>query len=289
MGRASAIGRNAGEIAAPPGSGAAASGQRNLVNSLIKGLRVLEAFSAERPEMTLSEVAQVAGLDPGTTYRLLNTLTMHGYIERIADKKLFRLTMKVLDLGFRAIGRHSIPELARPVLHSLVSEVHEAASLGTLEGSDILYVERVRAGHDRLGVEIRVGSTIPAHCSAIGQALLAYLPEGQLAQVLTQPSRSADMPPVPVGSGELMTALEKVRKDGYCLRDSYFANGLRVLAVPVLDDDKRPLAAISITGLAMRTSIEEFRDRALGPALAAARDMSQALKVRGGVSYPNQL
>jgi IclR family pca regulon transcriptional regulator len=239
--------------------------------------------------MTLSEVAQVAGLDPGTTYRLLNTLTVHGYIERIADKKLFRLTMKVLDLGFRAIGRHSIPELARPVLHSLVSEVHEAASLGTLEGSDILYVERVRAGHDRLGVEIRVGSTIPAHCSAIGQALLAYLPKSQLAQVLSQPSRSADMPPVPVGSQELAKALDNVRRDGYCLRDSYFANGLRVLAVPVLDDDRRPLAAISITGLAMRTGIEEFRDRALGPALAAARDMSQALKVRGGVSYPNQL
>lgn len=289
MGGTSTIGSNAVDKTAPPGRSAAAPEQRNLVNSLIKGLRVLEAFSAERPEMTLSEVAQVARLDPGTTYRLLNTLTVHGYIERIADKKLFRLTMKVLDLGFRAIGRHSIPELARPVLHSLVSEVHEAASLGTLEGSDILYVERVRAGHDRLGVEIRVGSTIPAHCSAIGQALLAFLPKSQLAQVLSQPSRSADMPPVPVGSQELADALETIRRDGYCLRDSYFANGLRVLAVPVLDDDRRPLAAISITGLVMRTSVEEFRDRALGPALAAARDMSQALKVRGGVSYPNQL
>ncbi|MCC2096862.1 MAG: IclR family transcriptional regulator [Hyphomicrobiales bacterium] len=289
MGRDSAIGRDAKETTAPPRARAVAPEQRNLVNSVIKGLRVLEAFSAERPDMTLSEVAQVAGLDPGTTYRLLNTLTVHGYVERIAETKQFRLTLKVLDLGFRAIGRQSIPELARPVLHSLVSEVHEAASLGTLEGSDILYVERVRAGHDRLGVEIRVGSTIPAHCSAIGQALLAYLPERQLEQVLTHPSRSEDMAPVPVSSEELKQALEQIRTDGYCLRDSYFANGLRVLAVPVLDDDNRPLAAISITGLARRTSSEEFRDRALGPALVAARDMSQALKVKGGVSYPNQL
>lgn len=291
MGRASAIARDTGKAAPRLASGpdAGVSDQRNLVNSLIKGLRVLEAFSAGSPEMTLSEVAQVSGLDPGTTYRLLNTLTVNGYVERIADKKQFRLALKVLDLGFRVIGRRSVPELARPILHSLVSEVHEAASLGMLEGGDILYVERVRAGHDRLGVEIRVGSTIPAYCSAIGQAILAHLPQRQLAQVLRHPSRSADMPPVHVGREELMEALEIIRAAGYCLRDSYFANGLRVLAVPVLDDDKRPLAVISITGLAMRTSIEEFRDRALDPALAAARDMSQALKVRGGVSYPNQL
>lgn len=262
--------------------------QRNLVNSLIKGLRVLEAFSAERPEMTLSEVAQSSSLDPGTTYRLLNTLTAHGYVERLTDKKQFRLTMKVLDLGYRAISRHSIPELARPVLHSLVSEVHEAASLGILEGSDILYVERVRAGHDRLGVEIRIGSTIPANCSAIGQALLAFLPQQQLEQVLTYPSRSADMPPVEVSARELKVALQKVRTDGFCLRESYFANGLRVLAVPVLDDEGRPLAAISVTGLAMRTSLKEFKVRALEPALAAARDMSQALKAKGGVSYPRK-
>ena len=281
-----AAGKSGDDIAAPT-RGAAAADQRNLVNSLIKGLRVLEAFSSERPELTLSETAELAGLDPGTTYRLLNTLVAHGYVNRIAETKRFGLTLKVLDLGFRAIGRSSISELARPMLHALVSEVHEAASLGVLEGSDILYVERVRAGHDRLGVEIRIGSTIPAHCSAIGHAILAYLPSADLQQVLAQPSNSADMRPVAVGPNELAEALADVRNKGYALRDSYFANGLRVLAAPVLDGDGRPLAAISITGLAMRTSFDEFRDRALQPALAAARDIAQALKATGGVSYPH--
>jgi IclR family transcriptional regulator, pca regulon regulatory protein len=282
--------RSLPKVTLPGNPGAAAKeNQRNLVNSLIKGLRVLEAFTAERPEMTLSEIAQVSGLDPGTTFRLLNTLTSRGYVERLSEKKQFRLTLKVLDLGFRAISRQSISELARPVLHSLVSEVHEAASLGTLEGSDILYVERVRAGQDRLGVEIRIGSTIPAHCSAIGQAILAFLPEAQLAEVRSRQSRSADLPPVSISDEDLAMALRAVRNDGYCLRDSYFGNGLRVLAVPVLDNDGRPLAAISVTGLAMRTSVDEFRDRALGPALVAAQNMAQALKVRGGVSYPRQV
>src|SRR5689334_10861163 len=64
--------------------------QRNLVNSLAKGLRVLEAFTAERPELTLSEVAALAKLDPGTAFRMLNTLVMAGYISRIPDSKRFR-------------------------------------------------------------------------------------------------------------------------------------------------------------------------------------------------------
>ncbi len=76
---------------------------RNLVNSLAKGLRVLEAFTAERPEMTLSEIATLAKLDPGTTFRMLNTLVTLGYIARVPDSKRFRLTLKVIDLMGGAI------------------------------------------------------------------------------------------------------------------------------------------------------------------------------------------
>ena len=76
--------------------------QRNLVNSLAKGLRVLEAFTAERPELTLSEVGALAKLDPGTAFRMLNTLVMAGYVSRIPDSKRFRLTLKVTDLGWLA-------------------------------------------------------------------------------------------------------------------------------------------------------------------------------------------
>ena len=111
---------------------APADDQRNLVNSLSKGLRVLEAFSAERTEMTLSEVGRAAGIDPGTAFRMLNTLVMLGYVARVPDSKRFRLTLKVVDLGLHAIGRSDLRELARPILRSLVGEISEAASLGVL-------------------------------------------------------------------------------------------------------------------------------------------------------------
>lgn len=256
--------------------------QRSVVNSLAKGLRVLEAFTAERMEMSLSEVAAAAGLDPGTTFRMLNTLVMLGYVSRSATKR-FRLTLKAADLGLHAIGRADLRELARPVLRSLVGEVSEAASLGVLDGGDIVYVERVRAGLTRIGVDIRIGTTIPVFCSTIGQALLAYLPPQEAQRVLGMTPRAGSMPTVPVEPARLDKTLAKIRRDGHALYDSYFGSGLRVLAVPVLDLDGYPVAALSVVAPTMRLGMDEFRARALDPVRAAAADIARAVQAGGAV------
>ncbi len=256
---------------------------RSVVNSLAKGLRVLEAFTAERAELTLSEVAAAARLDPGTAFRMLNTLVMLGYLARIPESKRFRLTLKVTDLGFHAIARADLREVARPILRSLVGEVNEAASLGVLDGADMLYVERVRAGLIRLGVDIRVGTTIPAFWSTIGEAMLAYLPADELERVLALKPRAGVFPHKPMNRGEIMRSLKSIREEGYALRDSYFGSGLRVLAVPVLDVDSYPLAALSVAVPQIQMSMKEFRGRALDPVLRAAKDLARAVQANGSV------
>jgi IclR family pca regulon transcriptional regulator len=257
---------------------------RNLVNSLAKGLRVLEAFSSERPELTLSEVAGLAKLDPGTAFRMLNTLVMLGYLQRIPDTRRFRLTLKVLDLGMHAIGRADLREIARPILRSIVGKVNEAASLGVLDGADILYVERVRAGLTRIGVDIRIGTTIPAFWSTIGQALLAFLPPEELKRVLAIQPRAGAFPHMPMDRVQIARHLDQVRQLRYALRDSYFGSGLRVLAVPVLDVDDYPLAAISVAVPQMQVSEEEFRTRALDVVRRAAAEIAKAVQSSGTVS-----
>lgn len=257
---------------------------RNLVNSLAKGLRVLEAFTAERPELTLSEVGLLAKLDPGTAFRMLNTLVMAGYVSRIADSKRFRLTLKVTDLGLHAIGRADLREIARPILRSLVGEVNEAASLGVLDGADILYIERVRAGLTRMGVDIRIGTTIPAFWSTIGEAMLAFLPPRELARVLALKPRPGGFPHKPMKRDEIESSLRGVRKCGYALRDSYFGSGLRVLAVPVLDVDNYPLAAVSVAVPQIQLTSDEFRARALDAVRRAASDIARAIQASGAVS-----
>jgi IclR family pca regulon transcriptional regulator len=256
---------------------------RSVVNSLAKGLRVLEAFSAERDELTLSEIAGVAKLDPGTAFRMLNTLVMLGYVSRISETKKFRLTLKVADLGFHAIARADLREVARPILRSLVGEVNEAASLGVLDGADILYIERVRAGLTRIGVDIRIGTTIPAFWSTIGEAMLAFLPPDAIERVLAIKPRPGVFPHMPMNKAEIVRNLRGVREDGYSLRDSYFGSGLRVLAVPVLDVDNYPLAALSVAVPQLQMPAKEFKARALDAVQRAAKDIAKAVQASGTV------
>ncbi|MGG5818563.1 IclR family transcriptional regulator [Falsiroseomonas sp. HW251] len=254
---------------------------KNLVHSLAKGFRVLEAFTAEEPELLQSEVARRAGLDDGTTFRLLNTLVSLGYVAKVSGTRRFRLTLKPLELGFNAIARTGLRDLARPLLRSLVEEVNEAASLGVLDGDDIVYVERVQAGLVRIGVDIRVGSRIPATATAIGQALLAFLPAPDLDTVLRTARFERIGPDAPASADELRDRLAEVRRNGTALSDWASVNGLRVLAAPVLDRDGYSVAALSVAAPAVRVPKEDFVEAVRAPLVARARELGSAFSAAG--------
>lgn len=255
---------------------------KNVVQSLAKGFRVLEAFTADSPELTLAQVARRSGSDNATAFRLLNTLVMLGYVEKIPSSRNFRLTLKCLDLGFHAIARSDLRTLARPVLRTLVGEMNEAASVGVLEGADVLYIERIQAGLTRLGVEIRIGSRVPAYCTAVGHAILGALPRETQIRVLEARPRERLTERTPTDLETLLARLDQVRTRGYALSDQETVSGLRVLSAPVLDSDGTPAAGLSVAAPAFRMSLEAFEHAASGPVLAAARSLSHALHASGG-------
>lgn len=256
---------------------------RNTVASLTKGLRVLEAFKAERPELSISQVAAAAGLDAGTAYRMLNTLAAAGYVEKAPGTKLFRLTLKVTNLGFSAIGRTDLRDIARPILRRLVGQTGEAASLGVLKKADILYIERVRAGHTRLGVDVRIGSTIPAYCSTIGHSLLAFLPDDLVSATLEVTPLSEHVPIVPMSRDWVLDYLKGVRANGYAFSDSFIAEGLLILAMPVLDADGMATAAVSVAAPKARIAAEEMVATFLEPVREAAHSIATAIAADGTV------
>ena len=254
---------------------------KNVVHSLAKGFRVLEAFTADEPELLQSEVARRAGLDDGTAFRMLNTLVSLGYVAKVAGTRRFRLTLKPLDLGFNAIARTGLRDLARPLLRSLVGEVNEAASLGVLDGGDVVYVERVQSGLVRIGVDIRVGSRIPATATAIGQVLLAFLPARDLDAMLITARFERIGPDAPVTAAQLRKRLAEVRRDGTALSDWASVNGLRVLAAPVLDRDGCAVAALSVAAPAVRVGQDAFVKAVRVPLLARAKELGAALSAAG--------
>ncbi|HZT39121.1 MAG TPA: IclR family transcriptional regulator [Bryobacteraceae bacterium] len=260
---------------------------KSMVLSLAKGFRVLEVFSAEEPQLTLSQIATRAALDPGTAFRLVKTLVMLGYLQP-AEGKSYRLGWKILDLGFNAFGRMDLHTIARPILRSLVGSVNEAASIGVLDGPDVVYVERVQSGLGRLGVTQRIGARVPAYCTAIGHAILAYLPFEQRVGLLNARERVKLTPNTPVSLPEIEARLERVRALGYAVSDQDTVMGVRVIAAPILDPDQQPWAAVSAAAPWMTCSLEEFIRHTAGAVLSAAQTLTRVLRISGSTAIPIQ-
>ena len=259
---------------------------KNTVQSLAKGFRVLQAFTPERPELTLAEVARAAGTDNATAFRFLNTLVQLGYLEKVAGTRLFRLTLKCLDLGFNAIARADLRTLARPLLRDLVGAQIEAASIGVPDGPDVVYVERVQAGLARLGIEVRIGSRVPAYSTAIGQATLAWLDRDTQIRLLEARPREQRTATTLTALDALLLRLERVRAQGFALSDQENVSGVRVLAAPVRDADGVAIAALSVATPAPALSLAAFKAAARAPVIAAAASLSRALQAGGAYAPP---
>lgn len=258
---------------------------KNTVRSLAKGFKILETFTATETRFSLSEIAARTGLDSGTAFRMIGTLVQLGYLHKLPDSKKYRLSLKVLDLGFSAIARSDLRSVSRPILRSLVSETNEAASLAALDGFEMVYLERVHAGFSRLGVDVRIGTRLPAYYTAMGQAVLAFLPGKTVRKVLHSGRRIKLTPDTPTTISEIEARLDHVRKQGFAVTDPKVVVGIRVLAAPVLDVDGESLAAISVAAPSTSIPFEEFVARTAEPVLKAAAQIGKAMQVSGVSTY----
>ncbi len=165
----------------------------DFVEALARGLDVLTCFGADRPGMTLSEVAAAAGLARPTARRLLLTLEELGYVRSAGG--VFSLTPRVLSLGMAYVGALGLWDVARPHLEALVARTGESSSMTQLDGSDIVYVARV-AVPKIIALRVEIGTRFPAVRTSQGKVLLAALSPEQLEAALAVPSRSG-LPPHP--------------------------------------------------------------------------------------------
>jgi IclR family pca regulon transcriptional regulator len=154
------------------------------VEGLARGIAILESFDAAHPEMTLSDVARRCALSPAAARRGLLTLSALGYVGH-RDKR-FHLRPKVMTLGSTFYFSARIGELLQPELRHLVETFGDAASIGTLDGTEVIYIASVSVQRARRAAAI-IGARYPAHATSIGRVLLAGLPPADLAARLAGP------------------------------------------------------------------------------------------------------
>ncbi len=232
----------------------------DFVEALARGLDVIGCFDRERPELSLSDVAQATGLARPTARRLLLTLEELGYVR--SREGLFALAPRVLSLGMAYVASQGLWEIARPRLEALVGRTGESSSMAQLDGSDIVYVARVSVPKI-IALRVEVGTRFPAPPTSQGKVLLAGLDPASLDAALATPGRSGLVPRVVRERPALDDELARVRARGWALADEELAPGVRSVAVPVRDGTGTVRAAMNVTVHAAETSTERLVDELL--------------------------
>lgn len=264
------------ELAASQREGPRAPGD-GFVQSFARGLGVIRSFTADAPAQTLSEVAQRAGLDRAGARRILLTLQALGYVAH--DGRYFRLTARILDLGYAYLSTTPLWNLAEPVMEELVRDVHESCSVSVLEGTEIVYILRVPTSKI-MTISLGIGSRLPAWCSSMGRVLLSGLTDAQAGEVLDRSDIGPRTRFTETSPEALRAAIARVRADGHALVNQELEEGLSSIAVPLTDRSGHVIAAMNLSVNANRFTPTQMTRRLLPPLKAAAARINQALAMR---------
>ncbi len=206
------------------------SDDNEFIQSLAKGLAVIESFGEKDSSMTLSEVARKTHLTPGSARRVLRTLQQLGYAA--ADGNRFRLMPRVLQLGFSYLSSLPFASLAQPSLGELTGQVDGSCSISVLDGTDVVYVARATA--KQLSRDyMSVGTRYPAHATSPGKLLLSALTDRDVTARYKNRAPEALTPRTIVSMSRLLEELATVRRQGWATNDQETMMGHRSIAVPL--------------------------------------------------------
>jgi IclR family pca regulon transcriptional regulator len=248
------------------------------VQSFARGLAVIRSFSARSPSQTMTEVAQRTGLTRAGARRILHTLHALGYVEM--EGRQFRLTAKVLDLGFAYLSSLPLWSLAEPYMEALVREVQESSSAAVLDGKDIVYVLRVPT-QKIMSVNLGVGSRLPAYCSSMGRVLLAGLDDDALGRQLADTQLIARTAKTLTDASALRDELMRVRSQGWALVDEELEEGLISLAAPIHSRNGNVLAAVNVSIHKSRMAADAVQREILPRLLSTTRQINERIAHSG--------
>jgi IclR family pca regulon transcriptional regulator len=258
----------------------AAARSRYFIEAIERGLDILSLFGPESPSLSLAEIARQSGSIPSTALRLIMTLVDLDFLEELPESGRYRPSLAALKVGHAALATSALRALARPVLERVHRASGECVTLGVPIGRDILLVDSL-ASSDALAIRIQPGSRFPAHCTAVGKAILAASGSGAAAAALAGRAVEKLGPRTIVSVRELEAALAAARKNGFAIQDEELAAGMRSVAAPVIGVGGTADAGIGIVLAAARGGVDVLR-RELAPlVIGAAAELSAKLRAQG--------
>jgi IclR family pca regulon transcriptional regulator len=219
------------------------------VKSLERGLAVIQVFGADRPKLSLTEVAELTNMTRAAARRYLLSLRELGFVS--GDGKFFWLEPRVLNLGYSYLSSIHWIDFAHPILREVANRLNESCSASVLDGAEIVYVARVQASRI-MHISLGVGTRLPAAATSMGRVLLSALPPEELDRVLSASALRSYTEKTVTKVEELKKILRTVRENRYAYVDQELEGGLRSIAVPIINGQKKTIASINVSAQAAR-------------------------------------
>ncbi len=265
--------------------------------SLAKALALIEALASSPRALTAVQLSHTLKITRPTIYRILKTLAQHGFVTREEDGPFYRLSFKLLDLGHRVLERTDLLDAARPVLRKLSAHCHETVHLAVPEDGRMVYLDKLE-GSGPFCTHSRLGRSVPMHCTALGKAVLAFLPPQKARTILVRQGMPRKTARTIVAMAAMDREFSRIRRQGFAIDDVEFEEGVRCVGAPILDHRGIPIAAISVSAPvsrmphskaqqvgAMVRDVMATISRAMGWGSGASRHPAVVIPVHAGKTF----
>ena len=235
------------------------------VQSLTRGLSILETLGTAAGGLTLTDVAKRVNLPASTAHRLLSTLEAMGYVYQAGELGRWYVGLQAFAVGSSFLADRDFVEHSHVSMRRLMEQSGETANLAILDGTEAVFIAQVQC-REMMRILVKLGSRVPLHASGVGKAIFASLPDEQIDAILKVKGLPRITEHTITAPETMWAALKVIRQRGWSFDDEEHAPGTRCVAATIYDEHAEPLAAISLAGPASRLPDERIRQ--LGPVVA---------------------
>lgn len=238
------------------------------VGSVARALQIIELL-IDYPghELGVTEIARHLGVAKSTAHQLISTLVARGFVDQDKGSARYRLGLRTMEAGAVATANIGIGPALVPLLEKLVAEVRETSSIGVLSSNSVVLLQRVEA-ESILRVDLKLGTRLPLHNSAVGRMLLSTMPNSERLQVLD------DLHLSPEERAETEAAIRDAEAQGCAIVRDIPVDGISAISVPIWNQKRRAVAGLVIAGPTFRFEPLHYRDTAW----SAAEKISERMK-----------
>lgn len=227
----------------------------NIIQSVDRAIDIIEFMSHGKKEYGVSEIAKELNLHKSTAFGLISTLENRGLVSQNPENSKYRLGLRLFELGKSVYEGMDLKDIAQPFLKHLVEKFNETVHLVVCDKGEVVYIDKIESLRT-IRIISKVGARLPMYCTGVGKAMLAFMSEEYIKKYLEEKELKPYTANTITDAQKLKSELEIIKKRGYALDLEEIEEGLKCIAVPIIDKNGKVFAAISVSGASARINDE---------------------------------